>query len=83
MHILIDTKDYFANMVNGKATVPITDLTLGRYLATTSFESDSYTVDTFNSYIDIKSSIDANNLTKIKIVQQNSKQHSMTLTAMY
>lgn len=51
-------------MVNGRATVPIIDLPLGRYLATTSFESDSYNVDTFSSYITIKSSIDAKNITK-------------------
>ena len=64
VHVVINNKDYSANMTNGRASVAINDLPLGRYLATTSFESDSYNVNVFNSYIDIKSSIDANNLTK-------------------
>lgn len=64
VHIVINNNDHSANMANGSARVSINDLPLGRFLATTSFESDSYIVNTFNSYIDIKSSIDANNLTK-------------------
>ena len=64
VQMVINNKEYSANMTNGSARVSINDLPLGRYLATTSFESDLYVVNTFNSYIDIKSSIDANNLTK-------------------
>ena len=64
VYVVINNKNYTANMFNGKASVSIKDLTLGTYLITTSFESDSYNVNTFNAYITIKPSIDANDLSK-------------------
>ena len=71
VHVLVNNKDYSSDMINGKAFISITDLPLGTYLAATSFESEDYDADIFNSYITIKSSIYAMDL--IKTQNSNSK----------
>lgn len=62
--MIIDKQIYSGDITNGNVVIPIKNLTIGKYLATVTFEGDLYNVEAFNTYVNIKSSINASDLTK-------------------